>query len=406
MIPSQTGRFSFSGRLKWNLQTNRLSLLLEEKRRQAAPILDLTESNPTAAGIDYPGDEILQALAQPSVLRYEPNAQGLPAARQAVAEYYRQRGAAVEPARIHLTVSTSEAYAYLFKLLTDPGQNVLVPQPSYPLFEFLAGFEGLELVPYHLVYDNKKENWRIDVDSVKAAINRRTRAIIVVNPNNPTGSFIKRDELTTLIDLCATQQLALIVDEVFSDYVLASDPASVGTLVSVAEVPTFVLNGLSKMLGLPQMKLGWMVVNGPEPIRRQAQEYLDLIADTYLSVSTPIQHAAPVWLSLRPILQGQIRDRIKKNFEFLQTQMGGHSYCRLCRAEGGWYAVMALPFLQHEEEFVLQLLERDEVLVHPGYFFDFAHAGFLVLSLLPALASFREGVTRLLTRIQKKFHME
>ncbi len=390
----------FSSRFKWNLQTNSLSLLLDGKRRQSIKIFDLTESNPTAAEFNYPANEILQALAQPQALRYEPNPRGLLIARQTVAEYYQQRGEKVDPDHIHLTVGTSEAYMFLFKLLTDGGQNVLVPQPSYPLFEFLAGFEGVELAPYRLVYHEEKEEWRIDFDSVTAAINSQTRAIMLVNPNNPTGSFVKRDELAELNRLCAEHKLALIVDEVFSDYVFGAAAARIPTLVGNSEVPTFVLSGLSKILGLPQMKLGWIVVNGPDDVRRQAQEYLDLLADTYLSVSTPIQHAAPQWLKLKTLLQNPIRERVQANFTFLQTQLADHPHCRLLHAEGGWYAILEVFNLASEEKLILTLLGHDDVLVHPGYFFDFTGEGFLILSLLPPPEIFGEGIGRLLARMQ------
>jgi hypothetical protein len=388
----------FSSRFKWNLQTNQLSRLLDEKRRQGVKIFDLTASNPTAAGVDYPANEILQAFAQPAALRYEPNPRGLLIARQAVAEYYQQRGEKIDPDHIHLTVSTSEAYMFLFKLLTDGGQNVLVPQPSYPLFEFLAGFEGVDLAPYRLVYHEDKGEWQIDFDSLTAAINSQTRAIMLVNPNNPTGSFVKRYELAELNSLCTAHKLALIVDEVFSDYVLDADSARMTTLVGNSEVLTFVLSGLSKILGLPQMKLGWIVVNGPDDWWQQAQEYLDLLADTYLSVSTPIQHAAPQWLKLQPLLQDQIKKRIKANLEFLQMQFAHHPNYHLLRTEGGWYAILEVFDLASEEELILTLLERDNVLAHPGYFFDFQGEGFLILSLLPPPEIFCEGVSRLLAR--------
>ncbi|MDZ7403628.1 MAG: pyridoxal phosphate-dependent aminotransferase [candidate division KSB1 bacterium] len=379
------------------MQPNRLSLLLEEKRRRDEKVFDLTESNPTAAGFDYPAEAILHALAQPAALRYEPQPRGLLSAREAVAEYYRQRGHDVNVDRIHLTTGTSEAYTFLFKLLADSGQNVLVPQPSYPLFDFLAGFEGIELVPYRLFY--AQDEWRIDFDSIYAAINEQTRAIILVNPNNPTGSFVKRDELANLTRLYAEHRLPLIVDEVFSDYAFSPDSTRVESLVGVSEPLTFVMSGLSKILGLPQMKLGWIVVNGPENSCRQAQEYLDLLADTQLSVSTPIQHAAPKWLQFKDILQNQISARVKANFNFLQTQLVDHPRCRALRAEGGWYAVLEIDKLSSEEEFILAVLKNDNVLVHPGYFFDFQTEGFLVLSLLPAPEIFREGFGRLLQQI-------
>lgn len=395
----------FSSRFKWNLQTNRLSELLEKRRQQGVKILDLTESNPTAAGLEYPAEKILPALAQPAALRYEPQPRGLLIARQAVAEYYQQRGERVDPDYIHLTVGTSEAYMLLFKLLTDGGHNVLVPQPSYPLFEFLAGFEGVELAPYQLIYHEKKGQWRIDFDSVYGVINPQTRAIMVVNPNNPTGSFVKRDELAELNGLCAEHQLALIVDEVFSDYVLNAGSARMRTLAGNSEVLTFVLSGLSKILGLPQMKLGWIVVNGPGDSRHQAQEYLDLLADTYLSVSTPVQHAAPQWLKMKTLLQNPLRGRVKSNLAFLQTRFADHPHCRLLRTEGGWYAILEIFDLASEEELILTLLERDDVLVHPGYFFDFTNEGFLILSLLPPPEIFREGAGRLWERINNVFKL-
>jgi len=398
-MPASEQKTLFSSRFKWNLQTNRLSLLLEEKRRRGERILDLTESNPTAAGFNYPADNILPALAQAQALHYEPNPRGLLAARQAVAEYYRQRGREIDVERIHLTTGTSEAYAFLFKLLTNAGDNVLVPQPSYPLFDFLAGFEGVELAPYRLVYHQKQEEWRIDFDSMVDAISRQTRAIILVNPNNPTGSFLKRDELAKLIQIGIEHQLALIVDEVFSDYVFSSHPARVETLIGVSEVMTFVMSGLSKILGLPQMKLGWIVVNGPEALRRQAREYLELMADTYLSVSAPIQRAAPAWLATKADLQNQIGARVKSNLTFLQKHLAGDPNCRLLSAEGGWYAILKMLAPFSEEDFILALLEKDNVLAHPGYFFDFPQEGFLVFSLLPAPEIFGEGIRRLLKRL-------
>ena len=392
--------FTFSSRFdKWNLQANRLSLLLEEKKKKGVQIFDLTASNPTTVGLAYPAEDILPALTQPQILQYEPEPRGLLSTRQAVAEYYRRRGAAVTLEQICLTASTSEAYTFLFKLLADPGQNILVPQPSYPLFDFLAGLEGMELLPYHLNYADSSEEWRIDFESLTEAITSQTRALIWVNPNNPTGSFIKKSELAQLTRICADQQLALIVDEVFSDYAFAAAPNRVGSLVNVSEVLTFVMSGLSKILGLPQMKLGWIIVNGPENLRRQAQEYLELIADTYLSVSTPIQRAAPQWLKLATPLQEQIHRRVRGNLLFLQTQLDAHPTCRLLRTEGGWYAILQGEVFIPEEDLILTLLEKDNVLVHPGYFFDFAREGFLIVSLLPQPEIFCEGVSRLLKLI-------
>ncbi len=387
----------FSSRFKWNLEANRLALLLAEKKRVGAKILDLTESNPTRAGFDYPTAEILAALATPSAMTYEPTPRGLLTARQAVADYYRERGEAVEPGCIHLTASTSEGYAYLFKLLADDGDAVLVPQPSYPLFEFLAALEGIALRPYELSYSHPR-GWQIAFDSLERAASSGARAVIIVNPNNPTGSFIKRSELEQLTALCAARGLALIVDEVFSDYAFAPDEERVSSLVSVSSVLTFVMSGLSKTLALPQMKLGWIVTGGPTELRREAEERLDLIADTYLSVGTPVQHAAPAWLRLRAGLQRQIIKRARGNLDHL-AQLTADSSCRLLRVEGGWYAVMEVPRHFSEEEWMLTLLAEDEVLAHPGYFFDFEREAFLVLSLLPPPEVFREAIGRLLARV-------
>jgi alanine-synthesizing transaminase len=388
----------FSTRFNWQLTPNRLALLIEEKRRAAVPLLDLTESNPTRAGFAYPADEILHALAHPLALRYEPQPRGLLVARTAVSAYYQARGYTVTPDHLHLTASTSEAYAYLLKLLADYGHNVLVPQPSYPLFELLAALEGVALRPYELHYVHPR-GWAIDFDSLEKAITTDTRAIILVNPNNPTGSFVKLDELARLNEICARHELALIVDEVFSDYGFAPDPARAASLLGNANALTFVLSGFSKILALPQMKLGWITTNGPIKLRAAALERLDLIADTFLSVGAPVQHAAARWLELRTKLQQQILDRVRANHLWLDAQLRD-SPCRLLAVEGGWYATLEVPRHCSEEEWVLRLLAEDNVLAHPGYFFDFAREAFLVLSLLPPTEIFQEGLKRLLARIK------
>ena len=389
----------FSDRFKWSLEPNRFARLIEEKKRAGARILDLTESNPTRAGLDYPTEEILGALAQPPAMLYEPAPRGLPVAREAVAGYYAGRGFDVVPERIHLTASTSEAYSFLFKLLAGQGESVLVPQPSYPLFEFLAALEGVELRPYELHYVHST-GWSIDFDSVEKAVAPKTRAIILVSPNNPTGSFTKLREVERLNAICARHDLALIADEVFGDYGFADDESRVGSLVSNDSVLTFVMSGLSKVLALPQMKLGWIVTNGPAGLRDEAIERLDFIADTFLSVSAPVQHSARAWLRLRQSMQGQILDRVRGNLNWLRGATE-KSPLRLLGVEGGWYATLELPRQFTEEEWALTLLEKDDVLAHPGYFFDFPREAFLVLSLLPRAETFREAVNRTLARIER-----
>ncbi|MBS1788365.1 MAG: pyridoxal phosphate-dependent aminotransferase [Acidobacteria bacterium] len=388
----------FSTRFKWSLDTNRLSQLIAEKRQAGVRILDLTESNPTRAGFAFPTKDLLSALANVAAMTYEPQPKGLLVAREAVAAYYAERGFAVDANHIHLTASTSEAYSFLFKLLANQGDNVLVPQPSYPLFEFLASLESVELRPYELEY--LSVGWRMDFDSIEKAITANTRAIILVSPNNPTGSFVKREELRRLNELCVRHNLALIVDEVFSDYAFGEDENRVASLVENTEALTFVMSGFSKILALPQMKLGWIVTNGPADLREQAIERLDLIADTFLSVGAPVQHAAPHWFRLRAGLQRQILDRVKANYDWLAAKVE-HSPVRLLNAEGGWYVTLEVPRHGSEEELVLRLLAEDDVLAHPGYFFDFPREAFLVLSLLPDPGAFQEACERLLTRISQ-----
>ena len=384
----------FSSRLNWNLRPNRLSALLEEKRHGGAQVLDLTESNPTRAGLAYPQAEILAALADVSALRYHPSPRGLDSAREAVAAYYRDRGTKIDRENVLLTASTSEAYAYLFKLLANPGDEILTPRPSYPLFEFLADLESVQIRQYPLRYDGV---WHVDFDALEHAITPRTRGIVVVNPNNPTGSFLKPAELDRLDALAADRGLAILSDEVFRDYAFADDADRVSTLAGDPfsenrRALTFSMSGLSKIAGLPQMKLGWIVAGGPNSDR--ALDALELIADTYLSVSTPIQVALPRLLALSSGIMEQIRQRTASNLVRLREIVRG-SAATLLRTEGGWYAVLQVPRTRTEEEWTLKLLGESDVLVQPGFFFDFESEAFLVLSLLPEPATFAEGVSRL-----------
>jgi len=382
----------FSSRLDWSLPTNPLSRLLQEMRASGAAVLDLTESNPTAAGLEYPADRITSALSDPRALRYEPHAAGLMAARSAISDYYSGR---VDPERILVTASTSEAYGLLFKLLADPGTEVLVPRPSYPLFEFLAALESVRVVHYPLVYHGR---WSIDFEALQDRITARTRAIVVVNPNNPTGSFLKRDELLQLRAICREWKLPLISDGVFSDYGFEEDPARVESLVHVPDVLTFSLSGLSKVVALPQLKLGWIVISGADEIRKDAFNRLELIADTYLSVGAPVQWAARELLDLRSDMQRQIMGRVRWNLDFLRKQIGEGSPWRVWNVEGGWYAVLEAPRIHSEEQWALTLLAEDRVLVQPGFFFDFEREAFLVISLLTPRDVFEEGVRRILAR--------
>ncbi len=373
----------FSTRLPWDLRPNPLSLLLASKRLGGARILDLTESNPTRAALCYPSQEILKAFTDARSLVYEPAPAGLREARERIAA---SRGIAAE--RVMLTTSTSEAYAWLFKLLANPGDRVLAPTPSYPLFAFLAALESVEIGHYPLVY---QDGWFIDFEELKRAITVQTRAIVVVNPNHPTGSFLKREELRQLLELCAERGLAIVSDEVFADYALTEDPQRVATLDECGDVLTFRLSGLSKVAGLPQMKLGWMLIGGPAALREQAVERLELIADTYLSVGTPVQHALPALLAAKDGIQRQIMERLHANLNFLRGAVAG-SGIRTLQVEGGWCVTLRVPRVRTEEEWALGLLEEKNVLVQPGYFYDFDSEAFLVLSLLTPREIFEEGV--------------
>jgi len=380
----------FSARFHWDLRPNRLTQAIEAKRRAGARILDLTESNPTRAGLIYP-QEIVDALADPRLLVYEPAPAGMSEARRAVSAYYAQRERQVDVERILLTASTSEAYAYLFKLLSNPSDRVLVPRPSYPLFEFLANLESVAVDQYPLVFHG---GWAIDLEALAAAVTERTRAVVLVNPNNPTGSYVKRPELDALVQLCAARGIALISDEVFSDYAFAPDVERVSTLVGVEDCLAFSMSGLSKIAGLPQMKLGWIVTSGPEALRNAAMEKLEWIADTYLSVSTPVQCAAGRLLRAGEGVQRQIRDRTSANLEVARDVLAG-SAASILAVEGGWYITVQVPRIRSEEEWVLGLLADRDVLVTPGFFFDFESEAYLVVSLLTEPEMFREGIERI-----------
>jgi alanine-synthesizing transaminase len=388
----------FSPRTPEDLTPNRLAEMLKAAAAEGRTILDLTESNPTRAGFDYPGD-LLRLLADSRSLTYAPSPFGLLEARIAVARDYSRRGVQVIPERIVLTASTSEAYGDLFKLLTDAGEEVLVPRPSYPLFEHLASLDRVTVRPYDLDPD---AGWRIDFESLEAAISSRTRAILVVSPNNPTGSFVKSDEVERLAALASAHDLALVADEVFADYELTPGTRmTAGRFADRDDVLSFSLGGLSKSVGLPQVKLAWIAVGGPARLVNAALERLEIICDTYLSVSTPVQVAAPELLERGVSIREQIGRRISANYHRLLERVARCTLTPVCRvlpAEGGWSAVLQVPSIEPEEALVLALLQEEGVLAHPGYFFDFPRESYLVVSLLVAEARFADGTDRLLKR--------
>ena len=382
----------FAKRTNWNLAPNRLSEALAVHRSAGKPMLDLTVSNPTECGFEYDGSAVLSALSNPAVLSYEPNPRGLESARRAVAGYYAERKEEVSIEDIFLTTSTSEAYSYVFRTLCDPGDELLIPSPSYPLFDFLADTQDVNLVRYPLLYDH---GWQIDFHALEQAITPRTRGVIVVHPNNPTGHFAKHADIAKLNSICAAREMAIIADEVFLDFALeenrpASFAANRGAL-------TFTLSGLSKISGLPQMKAGWLIVGGLQEWKREALARLEVIADTYLSVNAPVQLAIPKFLEQRHAFQEQVISRVRRNLAELDRQLAMQEACSRLTVEGGWCVVLRVPATRSDEDRAIELLTAQGVSVHPGHFYEFASDGYLVVSLITPERIFAEGTSRLLS---------
>ncbi|MGH9329497.1 MAG: pyridoxal phosphate-dependent aminotransferase [Vicinamibacterales bacterium] len=382
----------FSSRVPLDRTPNRLHLTIERLRAAGEPLIDLTLSNPTTAGIEYPAD-LLAGLASSDGLRYEPSPLGLRPAREAVA-----RALTLPADRVILTASTSDAYSLLFKLLCDPGDDVLVPRPSYPLFEFLAPLDGVHAAPYAL---DAHGAWGIDLDAVRDAVTPRTRAILVVNPNNPTGSYLRRRDLDALAAFSAERGIAIVGDEVFYDFPLGVNgvPADAARTIDQDAAIAFSLGGLSKSAGLPQLKLGWMALSGPPRLVSDARDRLEIICDAYLPVATPVQLAAPALLRAGEAIRARILERLRANHDRLAREVARHPSIRVLPVEGGWYAILQVPALRSEDDLALDLLERDRVIVHPGYFFDFPREAFLVVSLLPPPDAFADGVRRVVARV-------
>ena len=380
----------YSQRLPWSAPANPLSLLLEQKRKSGARLLDLTISNPTEVIEDYPHAAIAEAFREISDWTYRPDPFGESPARTALATLYANKGIPVSPARLALTASTSEAYALLFKLLCDPESEILVPSPSYPLFEYLAALESVRPVPYRLLYDGA---WFLDFDSLRDHITERTRAIVLVNPNNPTGSFLKPHELTELLHIAHQHGLPLISDEVFLDYPIAASDR-VTTLIGNHSVLSFSLNGLSKSACMPQMKLAWIAVNGPEKECASACQRLELIVDTYLSVNTPVQRALPRLLEIGSRLQRQLLERIRNNVKQMHALLHG-SPAHVLHLEGGWSAILQVPRTLPEDSWVSRLTEEYDLIVQPGYFFDMPQEAYLVVSLILPPGLFSEGIAKI-----------
>jgi len=393
----------FARRTAWDLATNRYTQALEAHRRAGRELLDLTASNPTTVGLRYREDEMLRALANPSALRYDPQPKGLLCAREAVTAYYGERGVRLSTDDLILTTSTSEAYSFVFRLLCDQGEALLVPTPSYPLLDFLAGVQDVTLFPYEIIYDH---GWQVEPMALFSAIDRtqaagaRPRAILAVHPNNPTGSYTKPRELQLMNDVCAANGMAIVADEVFLDYSLAEERPL--TFACNDDALTFTLSGLSKISALPQMKVAWIAVSGPRSLKQEALARLEVIADTYLSMNAPVQLALPAMLDERRTIQPQLVERVRENLCELDTQLARQTLCHRLEVEGGWYVVLRVPVTGSDEELAIALLEHTGVLVQPGHFYDFPGEGHVVLSLICDCVSFQKGLALLLSRIQNE----
>jgi alanine-synthesizing transaminase len=393
----------FSRRTGWDLVPNPYTNALEEHRRTGRELLDLTASNPTTVGLSYRETELLQAFARREALTYEPSSRGLNSARKNIAEYYAEKGSSVSFDDLVLTTSTSEAYSFVFRLLCNPGDAVLVPAPSYPLFDFLGDLNDVRLAPYELVYDH---GWQIDFESLRAPVIRsqtagsKCRAVLVVQPNNPTGSYVKCREIAELNQVCAASEMAIISDEVFLDYSLGD--ARPPTFSSNKEVLTFTLSGLSKISALPQMKVAWIATSGPAHTKAEALARLEVIADTYLSMSAPVQLAVPAMLAERHNIQAQLLERIRTNLTALDASLAPQTLCRRLAVEGGWYAILRVPVLGTDEDLAIALLRETGVLLQPGHFYNFPSDGYLVASLITPCSEFREGLSRVLRYIASR----
>ncbi len=378
----------FSRRTGWDLAPNRLTLAHQKALASGKKIIDLTISNPTSAKIKYDASAILNAFNNPNALDYDPQPKGLRSARDAVSQYY---AAAIDPDSLILTTSTSEGYSFVFRLLCNPEDEVLVPKPSYPLFDFLAELQDVNLIAYSLLYDH---GWQIDLHSLENAITSKSRAIVLVHPNNPTGSYVSTQERQQLNELCRRHRLALIVDEVFLDYAHGGEHTA--SFAANQDALTFTLSGISKISALPQMKLAWIAISGPPSEVTPAVQRLEVIADTYLSLSAPVQLAAPVLLDQRKNIQPQLMQRVRANLAELDCQLAAQKSCARLAVQGGWYVVLRIPITRSDEDFSIEMLQRSGVLIHPGHFYDFPGDGYLVLSLIAIEDEFRDGVAAVL----------
>jgi aspartate/methionine/tyrosine aminotransferase len=387
----------FSLRTEWDREPNRLTQLYDNLRKEGKKIHDLTISNPTECSISYPVKKIFSALSNPQGVHYSPDPHGLLTARQAVKDYYKERAADIDEENIFITASTSEAYSLLFTLLCNPGETILAPRPSYPLFEFLAQLTGVTLKYYPLQYEG---GWYMDTETIARSVTTATKAIIMVHPHNPTGMFIKKHEYSQIIEIAGKHRMAVIADEVFLDFALDSPKNVLGTTAGTSDILTFTLSGISKTIGLPQFKLGWIVISGYEPHSREATARLEIMSDTYLSANTPVQIALPDLMKECIEIRQGIHDRVRSNYQYIhqllyESGQNNNYPCSVLEAEGGWYAIIRVPRTQTAEAWAIELLGRHDIYVYPGHFFDFNDEGFLVVSLLTEEETFRRLVKQI-----------
>jgi hypothetical protein len=388
----------FSSRTDWDFRPSPLFALVEQKRNRGDTILDLTESNPTRCGFLFEPDLLFPPDSLSASVRYDPDPKGLLTAREAVAEWYARQGVVVDPARIVLTSSTSEAYSFLFKLLCNAGDSVAVPKPSYPLFEYLCTLNDVACQQYRLAYDGE---WHFDKSSMEHTLQANTKALVLVHPNNPTGSYVKLEERDAIVGLSQKRRIPVIVDEVFSRFPFAEDPRRCATFASMRENLTFTLNGISKLLGLPQMKLAWIVVSGPDDECVQAMQRLEVIADSYLSVSAQVQVALRSLLAHADDTIDRIHSRVSGNFRTVRNELPPGSLMSVLDCEGGWNAILRLPSTKSDEEWAMAILEEQNVLTHPGSLFDLDTRSCLAISLLPEATSIAEGIRRIAAVVER-----
>ena len=375
----------FSKITGWSETPNPLAQKITELKKSGRALLDLTVTNPTQCGFQYFDSALLGPLLAQQNLNYEADAHGLLSAREAVCRYYAEKGVRLKPDQIFLTASTSEAYSFLFKLLLNPNESILSPAPSYPLLDYLCELNHVRSLRYEL----PPPDWKFTRESLDKAMAPDTRAVLTVHPNNPTGNYVSNEERDTLIKFCGDKNLAVISDEVFFDYKFG-EKGGIKSFAAVNGTLTFTLSGISKILGLPQMKLSWIVVAGPEKEKREAIRRLEIIADTYISASTPIQNALPAWMEKKSEIQSEICGRLNENLATLKA-----SSLNFLLPQGGWNAVLQFPDSKSDEDWALDLLENSGVLVHPGYLYDFKNGSCLILGLLVPPKVFKEGLDRI-----------